>query len=206
VPLIFDVTSDAIRNYTYAFRIIPSASPNCEVDGYSDTTVVKSIAKLITPVIVANNGELSVSNPDPAATYYWQVSGNDIVPAATGTTYKATVSGTYRVRMSKGACNEFSTAQSVLITAINTVPASSFGIRVYPNPVTSEFTIDTLKLTDKWETMDILDASGKQKLANMNIRQQSKLSLKVASWPGGLYFVVLKRKNGQQAVMRFLKQ
>ena len=78
-------------------------------------------------------------------------------------------------------------------------------ILLYPNPVSGTFTIDSLKLPNQWETLQILDADGRKALADINIRNQEKVTIDVKYLKSGLYFAWLKRKNGPPAVVRFLK-
>ncbi len=92
-----------------------------------------------------------------------------------------------------------------VITAIDPDPANSLGIRLYPNPTTASFVIDTLKLTDKWETLEIFNADGKKRLARFNVKNQTRLDLNVDYLSNGFYMAILKRKKGSQAVLRFLK-
>jgi hypothetical protein len=92
-----------------------------------------------------------------------------------------------------------------VVTAIDPVPASSLGIRFYPNPTTGSFVIDTLKLSDKWETLEIFDAQGKKKLSNFTIKNKTRVTVNVEYLSNGLYMAILKRKNGPATVIKFLK-
>ncbi|MEP7372647.1 MAG: T9SS type A sorting domain-containing protein [Chitinophagaceae bacterium] len=92
-----------------------------------------------------------------------------------------------------------------VVTAIDPVPANSLGIRFYPNPTTGSFVIDTLKLSDKWETLEIFDTQGKQKLSNFNIRNKTRVIVNVEYLSKGLYMAILKRKNGPATVVKILK-
>jgi len=92
-----------------------------------------------------------------------------------------------------------------VVTAIDPVPANSLGIRLYPNPTTGSFVIDTLKLSDKWETVEIFDTQGKKKLSNFTIRNKTRVNVSVEYLSNGLYMAILKRKNGPVTVIKFLK-
>lgn len=92
-----------------------------------------------------------------------------------------------------------------VVTAIDPVPASALGIRFYPNPTTGSFVIDTLRLTDKWETLEIFDTQGKKKLSNFMIRNKTRVNVSVEYLSNGLYVAILKRKSGPPAVFKFLK-
>ncbi|MEP7372648.1 MAG: T9SS type A sorting domain-containing protein [Chitinophagaceae bacterium] len=92
-----------------------------------------------------------------------------------------------------------------VVTAIDPVPANSLGIRFYPNPTTGSFVIDTLKLADKWETLEIFDTQGKKKLSNFTIRNKTRVTVNVEYLSRGLYMAILKRKNGPATVVKILK-
>jgi hypothetical protein len=62
-----------------------------------------------------------------------------------------------------------------------------------------------LKLADKWEILEIFNTEGKEKLANFNIKNQTRVNVNIEYFPGGLYVAILRRKNGQTAVIKFLK-
>jgi hypothetical protein len=91
------------------------------------------------------------------------------------------------------------------ITAINPVPATNFGIKYYPNPVNNEFTIDNLKLIDKWQTIELFSITGNKIITSKNISGQSKVLLNVESFPNGQYIAVLKSKSEKSAYLKFIK-
>lgn len=92
-----------------------------------------------------------------------------------------------------------------VVTAIDPVPANSLGIRFYPNPTKGSFVIDTLKLADKWETLEIFDTQGKQKLSNFIIKNKTRVNVNVEYLSNGLYMAILKRRSGPATVIKFLK-
>lgn len=89
-------------------------------------------------------------------------------------------------------------------TAVGT-PAGRLGIRYYPNPVNSTLTIDSLKISDQWQTVEISDLTGRQKISLTNIANQTKVSIPVNRLPQGYYMVILRRKDGSQSFFTFLK-
>ena len=92
------------------------------------------------------------------------------------------------------------------VTAINSVPGSNYGIRYYPNPVNTVLIIDSLKLSDKWQTLEIKSMDGKSVIPNINIVNRTTTFVNVQRLPGGLYIAVLRRKNGSPAYLKFIRQ
>lgn len=93
-----------------------------------------------------------------------------------------------------------------VVTAIDPVPGNSLGIRLYPNPVTNgSFIIDTLKLNDQWEVLEIFDADGKKKLSSFTVRNKTIVTIQIEHLAKGFYTAILRRKSGQSAVIKFLK-
>ena len=92
------------------------------------------------------------------------------------------------------------------ITGINVVSASNYGIRYYPNPVKTILIIDSLKAMDKWQTIDIITADGKQKVISKNITGFSRIAINVEKLSGGLYVAVLNRREGPGVYLKLIKK
>ncbi len=165
------------------------------------------------PVVVAEGFTLTVTNPDTAATYIWEMknaSGNweAVTPAATDIIYRALKKGTYRVKASMKTHDwdiKYSEEHTVLITSIDPVTAESAGIKLYPNPVSVSLTIGPLKLSNRWQTLDIYSADGKLVLEGHNISNQTTVTLNTAHLVSGAYTVLLRRKQGPPVSIKFVK-
>ena len=92
-----------------------------------------------------------------------------------------------------------------VVTAIDPIPANALGIRFYPNPTTGSFVIDTLKLSDNWETLEILDGDGRLKLAKLSIKNKARVNVSINYFSNGMYVAILRRQGGQPAIIKFLK-
>ena len=92
------------------------------------------------------------------------------------------------------------------ITAINNVPAASYGIKYFPNPVSAVLYIDSLKLSDQWQTLDITSINGTEKILSQYIYGLTKATVNVSAIPAGYYFAILRRKKGVQVYLKFMKQ
>jgi hypothetical protein len=165
-----------------------------------------NVDQLATPLISLSNRLYTVTNPDAAATYTWQQKINNtwgnVVPAATGTTFTAASGGEYRVKAVKGACTAFSLSQTTARN-LNTF-MHPFGIYLYPNPNTGILNIDSIRINQRWETLDITDVTGRVVLT-FNIKNQSSVSLNVSMLKPGTYFAQLKKIDGVYYTVEFVK-
>ncbi|OQP60625.1 hypothetical protein A3860_32960 [Niastella vici] len=185
----------------------------CLVDGNNSIISILEIEQIFTPVIAVQDNTISISIVDTACRYTWQLKNgagvwNDITPAATDTSFKASVSGNYRIKATKGTCVSYSNEQviNIPITAILPVQANDMGIHVYPNPVTTTLIIDSLKLFDHWQSLEIFSTDGKQTIKPISIKNHTKFLLPVNSLKNGLYMAILKRTTGAPVLIRFIKQ
>lgn len=110
------------------------------------------------------------------------------------------------------ACASPSTISSVPLTitvnmptGIDPAPASDYGIRFGPNPVSGFFIIDSLKLSDKWESLEIISVDGRKCLPSHVISNLVKVFVPAQNLQSGMYVAVLKRRNGRSAFYKFVK-
>lgn len=160
------------------------------------------------------------TNAGTTPTYQWQDSTQahswQNIAGANASTIAYTPAATddklrCNVTVSNPCVNPTNITSNVLIfivspaTGVPTIPGSAYGIRLFPNPVSSSFTIDTLKLSDKWQLAEIITMDGKHKLFTKDISNQTNVTINVAGLPDGLYLVVLKRRAGKTIYLRFAK-
>jgi photosystem II stability/assembly factor-like uncharacterized protein len=166
-------------------------------------------------------------NAGPAPVYSWQDStashswalitgmADSILyytPADSGDRVRCTVTGA-------GACSPVDSAMSnTLVLSVLAVvvppppdstgaPADSTGsgqLYLFPDPAASAITIDTLRLEDEWQTLDILDMTGRELVSGWPIAGQTIITVPVGRLSKGIYIV---RMNGRKrkANLRFLK-
>jgi len=170
----------------------------------SDTITV-SVQTLDVPLVTLNTGTLTVTNPDISATYTWQVlngsSWDDIIPLASGTSYTPVTTGEYRVKAVSGPCTEFSGS----MMAGRHASGNEFGIYLYPNPTTGLLVLDEMRLSQNWETLEIVNSQGMRMLVQ-DIKNRTSVTVNVSNFKTGIYNVKLRKADGGSTMFRFMKQ
>ena len=214
-------------------RCVITSSYSCaNPASVTSNTLVLQVNSLVTPVVAiagnttVNQGQSTtltaiVTNGGTNPLYQWQDSTNasswtNIPGAVTSTlVYFPTQTGAkIRCRVTgNGICAAPQPGVSNVvvlmvnnITGINVVSASNYGIRYYPNPVKTILIIDSLKAMDKWQTIDIITADGKQKVISKNITGFSRIAINVEKLSGGLYVAVLNRREGPGVYLKLIKK
>ncbi len=92
-------------------------------------------------------------------------------------------------------------------TATTTPPDTTGSGRLYlfPDPAPSTITIDTLRLQDEWQTLDILDMNGRALVSGRPIAGQTIITVPVDRLPKGIYIVRMSGRK-RNANLRFLKR
>ncbi|MCG2616963.1 FG-GAP-like repeat-containing protein [Terrimonas sp. NA20] len=178
----------------------------------SPTLIVNPGASILVSSAVTNTGTTTGFQwQDSTATHSWQnisgavLSSLNYSPGATGVRLRCLLTG-------ESACSNITLPSNVLQftlnipTSINPEPAADHGIRLYPNPVAQLLRIDTLKLADRWESLQIVSADGKPVLQWRTIVNQMSVSIDVSQFPAGLYFVIMKKKPEKTVYLKFVKR
>ncbi|OQP57205.1 hypothetical protein A3860_11640 [Niastella vici] len=204
----FRCLTDAIPGTAFNIVVNNSSIPSVTTSGNNNVNSGQAVS------ILAN-----VTNGGTSPVYQWQDSTTahtwlDISGATTSTlTYTPTATGNkVRVKVTSNAsCASPAMIISTPITftvnmptAINPVPAANYGIHLYPNPVTTSLTIDTLSLSDQWQTLEIRNVEGVQTFVQ-NIQNQTKIVVWAAQLSKGIYVAVLRKKNGEAVYLKFVK-
>lgn len=95
---------------------------------------------------------------------------------------------------------------SGVVTSIDNVSASDYGIRSYPNPVSNVLVIDKLRLIDKWKTVTITSMEGKRVLPVLAAENQTSLTVNTSVLPEGLYMVVLENAQHKRIHFKIMKK
>ncbi|MFC0772555.1 T9SS type A sorting domain-containing protein [Terrimonas alba] len=187
------------------------------------TTVVPAITiSGNTTIMQGQSAHLTsnISNGGVSPIYQWQDSSSahpywkDIAAGVAATlTYPSPVIGSkIRCRLTSDAdCASPSTLFSNVlsfdvVTAIDIVEPNEYGIKMYPNPASAFLIIDSLKLTDSWQTLDIIGMDGNVVMTAINISGKTSISIDVQTLPRGYYTCLLRKRNGRSLSLKFVKQ
>jgi hypothetical protein len=85
-------------------------------------------------------------------------------------------------------------------------PNGEVALRYYPNPVRTILTIDSLKVSEQWESLSIMSLNGSRNMIDNNIAGKTKVTVNVANLSSGMYMIVLRRKDGNPAYLKFIKE
>lgn len=77
-------------------------------------------------------------------------------------------------------------------------------VRLYPNPVTTTFVIDSLSLADRWLTLEIRNPQGAL-LRQVSIAGKTEVTVSVGDLPGTIFYAVLDNGRKRKTVI-FLKR
>ncbi len=206
----FSVRDSAATRESYFFYVpVPAGASACTL-GVSSDTVSTTVTQPEIPLIAKAGNILRVSNTDTAETYTWQMldsAAGAWQAGGSGTTDTLTQSGTYRVVATEFTCEVHSDAITYTKPAITGTqpPADSATIRFYPNPATTVFILDSLKASDSWVTVEIIEAQSGRRLSITPIVGQTRVILQVGYLVKGIYLAVLRRGDGSQETIKFLK-
>jgi hypothetical protein len=143
--------------------------------------------------------EVTISATATGATYQWiNCATNQAIAGATNQTYTATVDGDYAVIITSNGCTD--TSACVSVENVSLAENSSFTFKLYPNPATSNLTIEA---SSAIETIELLDLSGKviqSETANVNT-----YTFNVETLSRGMYLVRFTM-NGEMVTRQFVKQ
>jgi hypothetical protein len=189
--------------------IQPRLTPAVTIAG--NTTVNSGQATLITATPLSTGANPIYQWQDSTTTHNWQniagATGITInhTPVATGDKLRFLVTSTDNCVHPANATSNVLAFTVTVVTAINPVPSSQYGIKYYPNPVKDYLVLDSLKLTDQWQTLEIKAMDGKQSLLTVSVQNKTRIQFSTAALPKGVYLAVLKRKNGGTVYIEFVK-
>jgi trimeric autotransporter adhesin len=175
--------------------------------GSVSSTVTIHTATIAVPTIQSSGNTLTVTNPDPNATYVWQkeTAGvwNDIVPLTTGTFFNTPIAGNYRVKSSIGGCEEFSSAQ--ILTSINQLQFDG-SIILSPVPAENYLNINLSNTTNKYQTIQLLTLTGELVSQSILINSNTEIKIPVSQLSSGMYMIRMTDTENRMWYQKFIKQ
>jgi hypothetical protein len=142
--------------------------------------------------------------PTTGVTFKW-FKDNVQISGATNSTYSATVSGMYKVRVTNSTtgCSKTSQNASVTIDCKDGAELGTFEPSVYPNPFTKSMSVTFATGTTESATVALLDFSGKMIREFRNVDVTSPLEIN-ENIPAGVYFVRVIQ-GGNEKMIKVVK-
>ena len=203
------VTTPTVTSNTIAMVVTPSVLPGIAISGV--TTVTQNQFTMLTA---------SATNAGTAPGYQWQDSTNqhgwqnisnainstiNYLPTLTGNKIRCILNSNAVCAVPASAVSSPLTFTVTPITWIPPEPSSNYGVVFYPNPVKELLVVDSLKLLDRWQTIDIYSVDGKQKIISARLMNQTRVSIAVGRLSAGVYVAILRKREGESVYFKFIK-
>ena len=145
--------------------------------------------------------EITITANATGVDYQW-VDCNDnyaFISGETNQVFVASENGSYAVILTDGSCVD--TSDCVEITTVGLLTNNlSESVRLYPNPVSNEMTIDVSDAVIV--AVEVVSATGKRVYSESLNTSKTKIS--TTSWDSGVYFVNVTTLEGS-ATLRIVK-
>jgi hypothetical protein len=200
-------TSNSLANNDQVKAILTSNATCVTTANATSNVITMTVQQLATPVVTLKNKIFTVDNPDAGATCTWQWYTNgtwaNVVRASTGISFTVSTDGEYRVMAAKDPCISYS--ESRIASFRTTITNNPYGINLYPNPGSKMITLDSIKLSQNWKTLNIVNSEGQPVFPKLNINNQTIVSIDVSGLRKGTYFVLLRRTDDVFTKIKFIK-
>lgn len=194
-----------------SIKITTLPNPQLTVSISGNGTVTKGQTTLLTANVATNTtGTIIYAWSDSTSTHNWAA-----IPGGNGPTLSYTPTNTGdKVRILASAsspCGSVSDTSNLIPFVVNaptaiSEPAYQKGIRFYPNPANSILVIDSLKLSDRWQELEVVAYDGKPVMQHISLANRTKLILSIAHLPNGNYAAILRGRSGKPVHIKFIKQ
>ena len=184
-------------------------STNASILISGNTTVAIGSSTVISSAIINAGNSFAYQWQDSTKTHTWQnISGSNVptlyfyTPLDTGNKLRCLLTG---VSSTCAGGGNFIISNTLTFT-INPPGGRIHGyVRYYPNPVTTNITIDSLNLKDNWETLTISNTAGAKTGIVQNIAGLTKATINVVGLPAGIYFAILNNRFDGMIFFKFVK-
>lgn len=100
-----------------------------------------------------------------------------------------------------------SISNTLIFTIKNiTMPTAGGNIRVFPNPVSNNLTIDSINLAEDWRTLEVRGLGTGQIILTRDISGLSSVTVGVSALARGTYIVILRGGKESPRILKFIKQ
>lgn len=187
----------------------PKEAPSVTISGNS--VVNAGQASLLTTSIQHGGNSPRYQWQDSTESHAWANIANAVgqtityTPAKTGDKIRCNLISNDTCATRPDAVSNVLTFTVNIPTSVGPVPAIQFGIRFFPNPATDIVILDSIKRSDGWQTLSLLNAGGFKLFDIPDIRNQTQVRVNVQALRAGVYMIVLRRRSGEPAYIRFVK-
>ncbi|HEX6428692.1 MAG TPA: T9SS type A sorting domain-containing protein, partial [Niastella sp.] len=190
---------------TVAFTVL---NPVVAVTG--NTVITEGERTVISASVSSAGTNYQLKWQDSTSTHAWQ----DLPAQLVAGTYEykpLTTGDKIRCVLIPNSCATVNVASSGLsfivnkITGIEPVPAAQYGLRFYPNPVEKTLIIDSLRLFDHWQQLQITGIDGKQTFLRININNRTRVEVAAEGLRPGMYVAILRNSSGLTVYVKFIK-
>lgn len=169
------------------------------------TTVTPGSSSMLN-VNTTNGGTVSfITLLDSTSSHTWAFVSTQQIPVFA---YLPTENGVKVKVMVKGvdACgNQYLVTSNTLVFSITATPKPNAPV-MHPNPTRDVLYLDSLDLTDVWESLEIYSSSGELVYKINSTIGQTQLKVSVKGLMPGTYFLSLRRKKGKPHTFKFIKE
>lgn len=183
-----------------SYTVIVSYSNACQ-----RTSGIADFNNINLSVSISANGNTLRASVTDGTLYAWFLDGQTI-SGANSSTYQATQTGVYKVRVVKNNCPASSPAFSFTLPT-GTDEALSKQLKLFPSPAVHTLRLSFDHILGKAQ-LKILDAQGQvvQTFHKQSFNRQFQTNIQVSHLSAGLYFLQILLEDGRWATKRFYKK
>jgi hypothetical protein len=169
------------------------------VSGCDSTVTTNLTINNVIDVTTSLSG-LTITANETSASYQWIDcdNSNAIIPSETNQNFTASANGNYAVIVTQNSCSDTSACVNISTVGIKEVNSLT-GIKLYPNPTNSSFTISGVELNT---TITIYNAIG---VLVKSIKSSDNTIIDLSDYSNGIYFIKMQNTNGE-AIHKLIKQ
>lgn len=198
-----------VNSNALIMQYFAAVNPSATISG--NTTVVAGQSSTITSVITNGGTAPGYQWQDSTATHGWQnINAVQAIinyfPAQTGDKLRLVLASSMFCATPSNLISNTLVFTVSTVTSIDPTPSNVFGIRYFPNPASQILYIDSIKLSDRWQTLQVVDIFGKLLFPEINISNRTIVPINLSKISSGTYVAILRRKNGSSAYIKFIKQ